>query len=146
MSRLAVLLPVLAGLVVGCKRTPAGPTTVATDSFTDGAAMVEVELGFSPAGPREIDLVVDLRAVGVEQMDRVVVQLEVGDFHLVDGDARWSGFVPPRDPQRHTVRLVAVDGQDAPRLPVSISRSRDSHVLFSTVLDLRVVDDVVRAP
>jgi hypothetical protein len=135
----------LAPAVPACKKTQSGPTTVATQTANDGPAMVEVAFAYQAKGDREVELVLDMRAVGIEEMDKIVVQVEVGDFHLVDGNLRWTGFVPPRDPKKYRVRLRAVDGNDEPTLNVTVSRSHDSKLLLSESLAFRVDGGTVKA-
>lgn len=135
----------LAAFVPACKKAQTGPTTVATETATDGSAMLEIAFAYEAKGDREMELVLDMRAVGVEQMEKIVVQVEVGDFHLVDGNLRWTGFVPPRDPKKFRVRLRAIDEADAPTLDIDVTRSHDSHPLMSETLEFQVVDGVVKA-
>lgn len=135
----------LAPAVPACKKNQSGPTTVATETASDGPAMLEVAFAYEAKGDREMELVLDMRAVGIEEMDKIVVQVEVGDFHLVDGNLRWTGFVPPRDPKKYRVRLRAVDGTDNPTVNVVVSRSHDSKLLLNESLDFTVDGGVVKA-
>jgi hypothetical protein len=129
----------------GCKKTATGPKTVATVNANDGTAMIEVAFAYEPKGDRVMELTVNMRAVGIEEADKIVVQIEVGDFHIHEGVARWTGFVPPRDPKKHVVQLKAVDGNDSPQLDVSVMRSSDSSVLASETMSFRVKGGQVSA-
>ena len=144
-SRTLAFLLVAVAPVLACKKAATGPTVVATETANDGAAMLEVDFAYEAKGDREMDLVMGLRAVGVEQMDKIVVQVEVGDFHVSDGTAQWTGFVPPRDPKKFVVTLKAIEETDSPSVTVNVSRSLDSQMLMSRTLDFVVENGRVRA-
>lgn len=144
-SRKLAFLLALAAPLAACKKTASGPTVVATETANDGSAMLEVDFGYEARGEREMDLVVNMRAIGVEQMDKIVVQVEVGDFHVSDGTAQWTGFVPPRDPKKFVVTLKAIEETDSPAVTVNISRSLDSQMLMSQTLEFVVENGQVRA-
>lgn len=134
---------VVAALTLGgaCgPKSTAEPKVVATESVRDPSGTIEVEMAYQSKGPEELDLVFRLRAVGGEEMDKLVLDLNLEGLHLLEGTTEWSGFVPPRQPQTHRVSLVRAQGAEHARATVSVRRSVDSELLMQRELLFRVTE------
>ena len=138
MLRYATMLALVAAL--GCKKKDEGPTVkpLAEESVQDQDATVRVNVGFKSTSKREIDLIVDLTAVGVEQMDKIVVDVDPHGFLILNGSAEWSGFVPPYEHRKHKVTLKPRDDATAPTATVTVRRSVDSEVLWQQEFPFQV--------
>lgn len=124
---------VLAALLAGCRKdapatTP--PIGIATEEIALDTKKVEVKIGYRPAPEREVELVVDLKAIGIEEMDKLVVDITVDGFVLVKGEPEWSGFVAPRIPINHRASFRLLEGNESGTLKVSVQRSVDSTLLL----------------
>lgn len=97
-------------------------------------------MAYQNRGEGQVELVFRLRAVGGEEMDKLVLDLNLDQLHLVEGITEWSGFVPPRQPQTHRVSLMLVEGAEYARATVSVRRSVDSELLMQRELSFRVTD------
>jgi hypothetical protein len=137
MLRYATLLALVA--VLGCKKDE-GPTVkpLAEENVRDSDATVRVNVGFLPKARNEIDLVIDLVAVGVEQMDKIVVDVDPNGFLILNGSAEWTGFVPPYERRKHKVTLKPRDDETAPSATVTVRRSVDSEVLWQREFPFQV--------
>ncbi|MBC8071933.1 MAG: hypothetical protein IAG13_26635 [Deltaproteobacteria bacterium] len=146
MRRAAIAISVLLWCA-GCRKD--APATVAPINLVEGEivddpAKVRVAIGYRPAPEREIELVVDLAAIGIEEMDKIVVDIVVEGFALVGGEAEWSGFVAPRFPIVHRASFRLLEGTEAGTLAVTVQRSVNSEVLFERTLAFTAEGDRVR--
>ncbi len=131
MRRTALALTVAVALLA-CKKKDDGPTLhpLSEEHVKDGEATVRVDVSYRSLSKDEIELVVDLIAVGIEQMEKIVVDVAPDGFVIVDGTAEWNGFVPPYERHKHKVTLKPRDDAAAPTATVSVRRSVDSELLW----------------
>lgn len=134
------------GMGSGCKKTPAtrSPVTLATDTVTDPSGVVEVEIAYTPRPERQIELSFELRAIGIAEMDKIVLEVRLDGFHLVDGQIEWTGFVPPRQPQSHRLTVQAAEDVAQAQIRVSVRRSVDSTLLMEREIAFSVTGDGVK--
>ena len=111
---------------------------IAQGTVRDATGMFDLKVGYEPRPDRQVELVLAMNAVGTTEMDKVVIDVDVEGFEVTDGSAEWSGFVPPRQPQKYSVTLRALDGEERPTATVTVRRSVDSEVLFSQELAFTV--------
>jgi len=135
MRRRAVVLFGLA-LAAGCTKGPQGPTLepVATDSVQDQEATFQVDVSWRRVATREAQIVVKMTTVGIEQTDKLVVDVKSTGFVITEGVPDWMGFIRPREKYSHQVSYKLLDDEDSGRIDVSIRRSLDSTLLWSTEL------------
>lgn len=143
MPRLALILLVA---LASCKKPPAttSPIELATEEIVEGDKKVKVEIGYLAAPEREVEIVVHLQAIGIEEMDKLVVDITVDGFVLVAGEPEWTGFVAPRIPIRHKASFRMLEGAEAGTLNVKVSRSDNSQVLLERALAFVGEGDRVR--
>jgi len=135
--RFAVLL--VAATLAACAGKGGGePTVLATESVRDPSGAIEVEMAYRNHPKSHVELSFRLRALGTDEMDKLVLDIDLQDLHVVEGSTEWTGFVPPRQPQSHSVVLVLAEGAEFPRATVSVRRSLDSELLMQRELAFRV--------
>ena len=133
MTRLAHALAVALALstVVACKpEGTAGPVDLSSGTASDDSGEINVDIGYLPGTGREFEVVIALNALGLEEMDKLAVDLTLEGIIVVEGGTAWSGFVPPRQPQKHSVALRLADDVDEGIALVNVTRSRDSKLLL----------------
>lgn len=129
----AVFLVLALALATACPKktlTTTPPISIATEEIAEDTKKVEVKIGYRSAPEREVELVVDLKAIGIEEMDKLVVDISVDGFVLVKGEPQWSGFVAPRIPVNHRASFRLLEGGESGTLKVSVQRSADSTFLL----------------
>lgn len=117
---------------VACGPKNAAPTRqpLGTDLVSDETGDFELTVEWKPAGDRAVQIHVGMAAVGLDEMDKIVLEVDHDGFELIDGSLEWMGFVPPRQPQSHTVTLQAREDATDPVVNVDVFRSADSKLLF----------------
>jgi len=137
--RFALGLALAVGLgACGPKSQASTVKPIAQGTVRDATGMFDLKVGYESRPDRQVELVLAMNAVGTTEMDKVVIDVDVEGFEVTDGSAEWSGFVPPRQPQKHRVTLRALDGEERPTATVTVRRSVDSEVLFSQELAFTV--------
>ena len=138
MRRFAPMIALIA--LLACQKKTDGPTfsPLAEENIKDGEATVRVDVSYRAVSKNEIELVVDLVAVGIEQMEKIVVDVDPEGFVIVDGVAEWSGFVPPYERRKHKVMLQPNDDAAAASATVSVRRSVDSELLWQREFPFQV--------
>lgn len=121
----------------------AAPVALASEQIADDTGKVQVDIGYRARAQREVELVVDLRAVGIEEMDKLAVDILVDGFVLVDGEPAWSGFVAPRLPIAHRASFRLLEGRDDGTLTVTVDRSMNSESLLERRLTFTAEGDRV---
>jgi hypothetical protein len=122
----------LAFALVACKPAASNsPRDLATETFTDEGKTAQIDVEYRVRPGPELEVLVRLQAIGVEEMDKLVVDVVTNGFVLVEGGTQWTGFVPPRDPQKHSVVFSLLDDTSVGEIRVSVTRSRDSKLLYS---------------
>jgi len=117
-------------LLASCDKETASPVDLGTETVSDETGEITVRIRALERPGTEAELRFELAAVGVEEMDKIALDVAVDEMWLVEGGAQWSGFVPPRQPQSHRVVVEPLDEATAPRVRITISRFRDSEVLM----------------
>lgn len=137
---LALLVALASPLGLGCAgKSAAGPTPIFTDTVEVGPAKVQVELTHETPGTRQVVITLRMRNLGMEETEKLVADVLVtGGFNIEEGSTHWEGFVPPRQPQTFTVRLVVPEGHESASATVSLLRSLDSLVLVKEELKFTV--------
>lgn len=125
---LALALATLA-IVSSCDKPTTSPLDLGTETASDESGQVSVKFELLDRPGSETELTFRLEAVGLEEMDKLALDVALDEMWLVEGGAQWSGFVPPRGPQTHRVVVKPIDNATAPRVRVKVSRFRDSEVL-----------------
>jgi hypothetical protein len=139
MRRFVPLLALAA--LLACKKDSGASTLspLAEENVIDGEATVRVDVAYRALSKRRIELVVDLVAVGIEQMDKIVVDVNPDGFVIVNGTAEWSGFVPPYERRKHKVMLEPSDDDAATATAtVTVRRSVDSELLWQQEFPFQV--------
>ncbi len=115
-----------------CGPKNAAPTRqpLGTELVTDDSGQFELTVEWKPAGDRTVEIHLSMKAVGLEEMDKVVVEVDHEGFQIADGSLEWTGFVPPRQPQSHSVTLQALEDAEEPMVSVDVFRSVDSTLLY----------------
>ncbi len=117
-------------MVPSCDKPTTSPLDLGTETVSDDSGTVSVKMALRDLPGNETELSFKLEAVGLEEMDKLALDVALDEMFLVDGGSQWSGFVPPRGPQTHRVVVKPIDDATAPRVRVSVSRFRDSEVLM----------------
>jgi PhoPQ-activated pathogenicity-related protein len=126
-------------LVASCaSKGPAGPVEVRT--ATIAGQSLSIALSYEVVKPREVTLILRLRTSAIEASDRLVADVMIKGFDLAEGSPRWSGFVPPRQPQTHRVVLAIPEDINHAKATVVLKDSSSSQVLLSEELSFSVSD------
>jgi hypothetical protein len=145
---IAVLVAVTGVLAGGCNKKGAGtaePVALTNGTFKDATGEIQIDVGYAPGTDRDLAVVVRMKAIGLEEMDKIVADVVVDGFVLTQGSPEWSGFVAPRQPITHRVEFRLLDDVESGTLTVSVRRSRDSELLYETALPF-VANGTVLAP
>ena len=127
-----------------CSSDLTAPTPLATEQIVDETKKVEVKIGYRAAPEREVEIFVNLQAIGIEEMDKLVVDITVDGFVLVGGEPEWTGFVAPRFPVKHKASFRLLEGAESGTLTVSVARSVNSEVLLTREVPFVAEGDRVR--
>ena len=132
MRTLTLALLILALGAGACGPKNAAPTRqpLGTELVSDDSGDFELTIEWMPAGDRTVQIHLGMKAVGLEEMDKVVVEVDHEGFQIVEGTLEWMGFVPPRQPQSHSVTLQALADASDPVISVDVFRSVDSKLLY----------------
>ncbi|MCH9688397.1 MAG: hypothetical protein K0V04_43605 [Deltaproteobacteria bacterium] len=132
--RLALALVLALGL--GCAKAPASAslTPVVTDSVEDQGATFGVEVGWRSVSPQEVEVIARMTARGIEQTDKLVLDVSTHGFVIADGTTEWTGFIQPRESYRHAVSFKMLDGDESGRVTLTLRRSMDGTMLWETEL------------
>ncbi len=131
------LLALFAATACTKKQTAPQPAELVSEHISDESGEMQVALAYLPKGDA-IDFVVELKAMGTDEMDKVVVELTADGFVFVDGEGQWSGFVQPMTKHTQRVSLRVDEGAEFASVTVTVSRSVDSHVLMQTEVPFQV--------
>lgn len=96
--------------------------------------MFGVEVSWQPKSAEEVEIVVEMAAMGIEQTDNLVVDVKTHGFVITEGVPDWTGFVLPRERYTHRVSYKMLDEEDQGRATVTIRRTLDSTLLWDTEL------------
>lgn len=132
-----------AAVACGPKEQPSTRHPLATATVQDGTASFELDISYQPKPDAQIQLFLAMSSTSLDEMDKVVVDVELDGFVLVDGVTEWTGFVPPRQPQKHDLTVRAIEGTEHATLTVTVRRSVDSEVLAFRELPFRVTGTTV---
>lgn len=113
-------------------------TVLVTEGVRDPSGAIELEMAYQNLGEASVLFAFKMRALGTEEMDKLVLDLKLDGLHLLEGNTEWSGFVPPRQPQTHRVSLVTAEGAERANVTVSVRRSVDSELLMQREFTFRV--------
>lgn len=126
MSIAAVALAVLCS----CDKPSTSPLDLGTETASDRTGSISVDISLVARPDRESELNFTLKAVGIEEMDKVALEVVTDNMFLVEGGSQWAGFVPPRQPQSHRVVVKPVDDANDPHVRIRVLRFLDSEVLM----------------
>ena len=112
-----------------------GPTSMATVTASDGGAMVEIEVSYTPIDDDSVRIRFALRPIGMDEMDKLALNVVPGDFNVVEGSVQWSGYVAPRETQVHELVLERREDTDPLRASFTLVRFADSGVLAGQDLE-----------
>lgn len=134
----AIVIVALAGAFAGgCNKKGAAtaePVALTNGTFKDDTGEIQIDVGYAPGGDRDLAVVVRMKAIGLDEMDKIVADVVVDGFVLTEGSPEWSGFVAPRQPITHRVEFRLLDDVESGTLTVSVRRSRDSELLYEAAL------------
>lgn len=128
---------VLAFVLAACRKdapTTTPPVALASERITEGDAVVQIDVGYRALPQREVEITVDLKAIGIYEMDKLVADITVEGFVHTAGEPEWSGFVAPRLPIAHRASFRLLEEQGAGTLTVRVQRSADSVSLYEATL------------
>jgi hypothetical protein len=135
------LAPVLLLTLMACAHAPqSAPIALRSETVQEDKSQLSYELTYEPKGPRQIELVLKMNVIGLVETNKLVAETYVRFFNIEAGNARWEGFVPPRQPQTMRVLLSVHEGAETASATVMLSRSHDSLPLLREELTF-VVDD-----
>lgn len=117
-------------MLCSCDKATTSPLDLGTETATDESGSVSVEISLLERPSNESELSFTLKAVGIEEMDKLALEVVTEHMFLVEGGGQWSGFVPPRQPQSHRVVVKPVDDAQDPHVRISVRRFRDSEILM----------------
>jgi len=117
-------------MMSSCDKASTSPLDLGTETVSDDTGTVTVKIALVDRPGTESELTFKLEAVGTEEMDKLALDVALDEMWLVEGGSQWSGFVPPRQPQSHSVVVKPIDEATAPRVRITVSRFRDSEVLM----------------
>ena len=109
----------------------------------DGSAAFELDISYEPRPEGQVKLFLAMNSTTLDEMDKVVVDVQLDGFVLTEGVTEWSGFVPPRQPQKHDLTVRALEDVEHAVLTVTVRRSVDSEVLAFRELPFRVTGSTV---
>lgn len=144
--RIALVLALTAALATACQKNKQGtaaPLPLTSDTFKDATGEIRIEVGYSPKPTREVEIVARMEAIGLDEMDKIVLDIKVDNFVVLEGNPEWTGFVAPRQPIKHQARFRLLDGTDQGTLTVTVRRSNDSELLYETLLPFVAKDDAL---
>ena len=133
MHRRLSALFVAVALAGACRKDGTGtapPVPISTETFKDTVGEIQIDVGYRAQSGREVEIVVNMKAIGIDEMDKIVLDVTVEGFVLVAGEPEWSGFVAPRQPIRHQVGFKLLDENEHGELLVTVRRSKDSELLY----------------
>jgi len=135
------LAPALLVTLMACAHAPpSAPISLRSETVQEDKSQLAYELTYEPKGPRQVEVVLKMNVIGLVETNKLVAETYVRFFNIEAGQARWEGFVPPRQPQTMRLLLSFHDGVDAASATVMLSRSHDSLPLLREELSF-VVDD-----
>jgi hypothetical protein len=145
MARLLATSALVVLFAVGCgpKNQPSTRHPLATAVVQDGTATFDLDIAYAPKADAQIQLFLAMNAKSLDEMDKVVVDVALEGFVLTEGITEWSGFVPPRQPQKHELTVRALEDVEHAMLTVTVRRSVDSEVLAVRELPFRVTGGTV---
>lgn len=117
-------------MVCSCDKPSTSPLDLGSETVSDESGSVSVDVALVDRPGSEAELRFTLKAIGTDEMDKLALDVVTQNMFLVEGGSQWSGFVPPRQPQSHRVVVKPVDDATDPRVRITVSRFRDSEVLF----------------
>jgi hypothetical protein len=135
--RRALLLSVLL-LACAHKSGGAESAVIRDETVKEDQAELALELAWRAVAPRQVELVLKMRVIGIVETNKLVAEVYINGFNVEDGHTRWDGFVPPRDPQKFRVVLSIPEGSDEATARVMLSRSNDSNQLLREELNFSV--------
>ncbi len=144
MTRVSMAMALAALLTAGCDKETASPLDLGTETAADNSGKVQIKIALIERPGPESELSFKLTAVGTEEMDKLALDVAMEEMWLVEGGAQWSGFVPPRQPQSHSVVVKPIDDASDPMVRITVSRFRDSEVLM--LRELRFTPDGALIP
>ncbi|MCP5068464.1 MAG: hypothetical protein GY946_18030 [bacterium] len=100
-----------------------------------------IDLSYQAKSNRQVDIIMKFTNSSIEESEKITSEVTIQGFNIVEGGLFWDGFVPPRQPQSHTVHLVVAEGFDAARAEITVRRAADSTVLVAESLQLTVGAD-----
>jgi len=134
-------VPLLLLTLSACAHQPqGGPIALRSETVEESKAQLAYELSYEPKGPRQVELVLKMRVIGLEETSKLVAETYTRFFNVEAGNSRWEGFVPPRQPQTLRVLLSVHEGAETASATVLLSRSHDSLPLLREELSF-VVDE-----
>ncbi len=144
MRRLASVL--LVTTLMACAHAPkGGPIELASDTVQEEKAQLSYTLSYEPKGARKVEIVLKMNVVGLVETNKLVAETYIRFFNVEEGNTRWEGFVPPRQPQTFRLLLSVHEGAETASATVMLSRSHDSFSLLKEELSFVVdADGTVR--
>jgi hypothetical protein len=112
------------------KQQAAGPQNVLSELVIDDTGRAQLDVGYISNPPDMIRLLVELSGVGIDEMDKLAVDVSLDGFDVVEGSSQWAGFVPPRESRKHEMLLRAREDVDEGTVTVTLSRFHDSSLLW----------------
>jgi hypothetical protein len=136
----SLLLVTLLACVTHCAhKASGGAASLFDETVQEDKAQVAVKLTWEAKGPRKLELVLKMQVIGPQESNKLVAETYIRHFNVEDGNTRWDGFIPPRDPQTVRLLLSIPEGQQEATATVNLSRSHDSFSLLKKELTF-VVD------
>jgi hypothetical protein len=123
----------------------AAPQTVLSEVVSDPTGRVQVDVRYNQNPPDKIELIIDLAAVGIEEMDKIAIDVTTDAFSVLEGSSQWSGFVPPRERHKHRMVLLASEDADRGSVTITMSRFHDSEVLWQDTASFAFTGTIVVA-
>jgi hypothetical protein len=138
LGTLLASVPLLAGADACATKGAAGPTPIYSDTVQVGPADLAIDITHEAKGERKLEITMKMRVTGLEETEKLVADVFISGFNVEEGATHWDGFVPPRQPQTHSVLLAVPEGTDKATATVQIQRSHDSFLLVREELEFTV--------
>ena len=144
-AALRTLAVVFAVSFPACSRNE-GPTThpLGEELITNDDGQVQFEFGYVRGSERALTLLIDMTARGTGELGKMVIDVDVGTFDVLEGPAQWSGFVSPMQHHVHRVELNA-DEEGSNTVTVTIRQAQSGTMLAQQSFDFIVTENDVEA-
>lgn len=122
-------------LLAACgPKGPGGPVSIRTTTVQDAGSPLAIDLSYLARDGGKVDIIMKFRNSGIEESEKLTSEITIQGFDIEEGSLFWDGFVPPRQPQSFTAKLIMAEGFNEASADITIRRAKDSVVLVTESL------------